>query len=103
MAVSRGALVALIAGLTLPPFAWAGLELGLGSTLRLECVAAGSPLGPIWGGFCLALCAVAAWLARRGASISRAGAALGQLGAGLFALAIVFQTLATAIIPPCAR
>jgi hypothetical protein len=68
---------------------------------------AGAPLGPIWGLVSLVLCGVAACLAWSriggGTGSDRFLARLALLGAWLFALAIAFQTLATLIVPPCAR
>ena len=81
--------------------------LGLGFTLRGSCVAAGIPVGPVWGVVSLCACALAGWLAwpiARGESRTDAFVAMmALLAAGLFALAIGYQTLATLILPPCAH
>jgi hypothetical protein len=95
------------AALTLPAVAWFLFQQGLSMALRGRCAAAGIPLGPLWGVLSLAVCGVAARLAWSrlggGTASDRFLARLALLGAGLFALAIVFQTLATLIVPPCAR
>jgi hypothetical protein len=96
--------------LALPPTTYIVFEYGLASSLRPACGAVGSWLGPLWGGASLLLCALAAaiawpiartlapdpptrpWLAR-----------VALVVAGIFALAIGFQTLATLIVPSCAR
>ena len=94
-------------GLILPPVAWYVFEQGLSFTLLGSCVAAGIPVGPVWGIFSVGACALAGWLAwpiargegRTDVFIAR----LGMLAAGLFTLAITYQTLATLIVPPCAH
>lgn len=90
-----------------PPVAWFAFQQGLAMTLRGRCAAAGVPLGPILGLVGLLLCGAAARLAwsrmRGGTSADRFLSRVALLGAGLFALAIGFQTLATMIVPPCAR
>ena len=95
------------AALTLPASAWFLFQQGLAMTLRGQCTAAGIPLGPVWGVLSLAACAAAArlaWSRRSGGTASdRFLARLALFGAGLFALAIAFQTLATLVVPPCAR
>ena len=93
--------------LVLPPAAWFVFQQGLAFTLRGACQAAGVPLGPVWGVASLVVCAVAARLAwsRRagGTGADRFLANIAVLGGGLFGLAIAFQTIATMIVPPCAR
>ena len=93
--------------LVLPPAAWSVFQQGLGFTLRGACRAAGVPLGPVWGLASLIVCAIAARIAwsRRvgGTGADRFLAHIAMLGAGLFAMAIAFQTIATVIVPPCAR
>lgn len=93
--------------LTLSPAAWFVFQQGLAFTLRGACGAAGVPIGPLWGVGSLAVCAGAARLAwsRRagGTGADRFLARIALFGAGLFALAILFQTVATLIVPPCAR
>lgn len=97
--------------LLLPPIAWLVFEYGAGGVLRASCAAMGAWLGPAWGGASLIGCAAAAmlaWpLARRGAvkppPVRLWLARVALFAAGVFALAIGFQTLATLIIPACAR
>ncbi|MDB5703446.1 MAG: hypothetical protein JWN66_562 [Sphingomonas bacterium] len=95
------------AALTLPAVAWFVFQQGLSMTLRGRCGAAGIPLGPLWGVLSLTVCGAAARLAwsrlSGGTASDRFLPRLALLGAGLFALAIAFQTLATLIVPPCAR
>lgn len=96
--------------LLLPPFAWMTFEMGLAATLRPACAAA-AWVGPAWGGAALLACFLALAAARRaigdrGGKEGATGRWMGgvaSLGAGVFALAILFQTLATLIVPPCAR
>jgi hypothetical protein len=93
--------------LLLPAVSWYAFQQGLGMTLRGDCASAGAPLGIVWGLASLLVCVAAAGFAlvairqRRGSD--RFVARIAAFGAGLFALAIAYQTLATAIIPPCAR
>ena len=93
--------------LLVPAGAWFAFQQGLSMTLRGQCETAGVPLGPIWGVVSLALCAGAARLAwsRRGGGTGadRFLAQQARLGSGLFGRALAFQTLATLIVPPCAR
>lgn len=93
--------------LTLPPAAWFVFQQGLAFTLRGACGAAGVPLGPLWGLASLAACGGAARIAwtrvAGGTGADRFLARLALLGAGLFGLAILYQSLATLIVPPCAR
>jgi hypothetical protein len=95
------------AALTLPPMAWFAFQQGLGFVLRGTCAAAGIPWGPIVGVAALAICGGAVWLAwsrlAGGTPSDRFLARIAILGAALFALAIAFQTLATLVVPPCAR
>jgi hypothetical protein len=96
-----------IVALALPPVAWFVFEQGLGFTLRGTCAAAGVPAGPIWGLCSIGACGAAALLARpivrRGDRSNGFIARLALLASGLFGIAIAFQTLATLIVPPCAR
>jgi hypothetical protein len=90
----------------LPPSAWYAYQQGLSVILRHNCGAAGLPMGPLLGVAALIACAVAFVLANRGrASVPNPGRrfAVGLMrgSAVIFALAIGFQTLATALIPPC--
>ena len=108
--ISRRERVLLWMALMVPPLAWVIFEYGLGSSLRASCTAVGSWLGPVWGGGSLLACALAAGLSWRMARsderdpptwpwLARVAFAM----AGIFALAIAFQTLATTIVPSCAR
>lgn len=104
----RAARVRPWAALLLPPLAWYGFEVGLGSVLKVHCAPVGAWLGLTWGVVSLALCGVAmalAWPCARPASDRtppRAWLArVALLLAGIFALAIAFQTLAVLIVPPC--
>lgn len=98
--------------LAIPPLAWYLDEQGWGQAVRLACASGGPPLGPMVGVAALLACAGAAILAWPAARRSvaepgdQARSFLAWLAVGLagaFALAIVFQTLATVITPPCAR
>jgi len=100
-------------GLMLPPLAWICFEYGAGVSLRGACAAIGGWAGLLWGVASLAVCSAAAWIARS-AAVAGAGAArnpptspwlarIALFGAGVFALAITFQTVATMIVPGCAR
>lgn len=96
----------LVACVLAPPIAWYGFQQGLAVTLRAACDAAGIPVGTIWGVIGIMVCGAAAWLSRRSGLDGESARFVGyvaQFGAGLFALAIFFQTLATMIVPPCAR
>lgn len=96
--------------LAMPPMAWMLFEYGLGSAMGNACTAVGSWMGPLWGALSLIVCAAAAVLARSAAKGSGEDARtrpwlsnVALLGSGVFALAIAFQTLATLIVPSCAR
>lgn len=99
------------AALVLPPLAWYVFEIGSASALRVSCPAVGGWLGPTWGAACLVVCAIAGWVAWPVASGLASDqtppqpwlARIALFIAGIFALAITFQTIATLIIPPCAR
>jgi hypothetical protein len=94
-----------------PPVSWMTFEYGLGSALRGHCAAVGSWLGPTWGALSLGICAVAVIIAlplARAASASAPPARpwlarVALFEAGVFMLAIAFQTIATLIVPSCAR
>jgi hypothetical protein len=106
MAVKAGRRLVLWLALVTPASAWYGFQQGLAMTLRGGCAAAGFPLGPLWGLASLVLCVAAGWLARPLAgqeATDRFLSLLALLAAGLFSLAILFQLLATLIIPACAR
>lgn len=90
--------------LALPPISWFLFQQGLSILLRADC--RGTGWGIAWGLASLAVCALAMRLAWR---LGRHEGALGDpwlarlakvLGA-LFALAITFQMLAIAVVPPC--
>lgn len=97
--------------LSLPAVAWMLFEYGLATSLRPACDAVGGWLGPMWGGVSLVACLAAALLSRRLSRLADAEGAsprvwlarLALIGAGVFALAIALQTLATLIVPSCAR
>ncbi len=97
--------------LLLPPVAWMLFEYGLAVSLRGACGAVGHWLGPLWGMASLLVCGAAAAIAWPLARNSEAADApvpswLARLAlpvAGIFALAVAFQTLATLIVPSCAR
>lgn len=97
--------------LLVPALAWVAYEYGLGWAMRRACAAVGTWLGPVWGAFSLLACA-AAWaiarpMADRGESDNPPArpwlARLALLGAAVFGLAIALQTIATVIVPACAR
>ncbi len=94
-----------------PPLAWFAYEIGLAAALRISCVAVGAGLGAGWGAVSLIACGVSAWLAwptarwagdNPSASLSWLSR-VALLAAGIYALAIAFQTIATLVVPPCAR
>jgi hypothetical protein len=97
--------------LALPPLAWGMYEYGLLAALRGSCTAVGAWLGPVWGGLSLLMCGIAMLLTWPGVksgkrSDSPSGGWLAWIAlllAPLFGLAIAFQTLATFIVPSCAR
>ena len=96
--------------LGLSPLAWISFEYGLASSLRAACAAVGAWLGPLWGGGSLLACVLAAGLAWPMACRAERDpptrpwlAQVAVLAAGIFGLAITFQTLATLIVPSCAR
>jgi hypothetical protein len=103
----EAARIKLWLALALPAVAWFGFQQGLAMTLRGDCASAGAPLGIVWGLGSLLACAAAGRIALAGIRTcegsDRFVARIAVFGAGLFALAIAYQTLATAIIPPCAR
>ncbi|MDB5725121.1 MAG: hypothetical protein JWQ16_1875 [Novosphingobium sp.] len=91
----------------LPAAAWFAFQQGLAMTLRGNCAYAGFPLGIVWGVASLLACAAGGRIGLAGvrnlSGSDQFVARITVFGAGLFALAIAYQTLATAIIPPCAR
>ena len=102
--------IALPFALLAPPLAWMTFEYGLTVALRPACGMVGW-LGPAWGGGAVLACLLALFASRRAiedraspaSATGRWMAYIAMLGAGVFTLAIVFQTLATLIVPPCAR
>jgi hypothetical protein len=92
--------------LAVPPVAWYAFQQGLAMTLRGACSAAGPPLGPIWGMASIVVCAGSAWFARPQPDQNPSDGFLSRLtvlAAALFSLAILYQSIATLIIPPCVR
>lgn len=95
----------------LPIAAWFVFQQGVGGPLHVNCAVGRPWLGPLWGGASLLLCGVAARIAWPQARVEGEGirgvvpwlARVALLSAGVFALAILFQTLATLIVPSCAR
>ncbi|HEU4958932.1 MAG TPA: hypothetical protein VFT56_00870 [Sphingomonas sp.] len=95
----------------LPIAAWFVFQQGIGGPLHVDCAAGRPWLGPLWGGGSLIVCAVAAriaWPQAMGETTGIRGAVpwlarVALLSAGVFGLAILFQTLATLIVPSCAR
>jgi hypothetical protein len=95
----------------LPIAAWFVFQQGIAGPLHLNCAVGRPWLGPLWGAASLLLCALAAGIAWPQARVRGEGigtvvfwlARIALLSAGLFALAILFQTLATLIVPSCAR
>jgi hypothetical protein len=68
--------------------------------VRVACGSAAAPAGWLVGAAAVAVCVLAAWLARAASRF------LDQLALGLaavFALAIAYQALAAGIVPSCAR
>ena len=106
----RGSRLAFAVALPLPPLAWYGAQRGLEVLVGLRCSIA-NETGAAVGGLSFLVCAVAVWLAGPSRSGGDSPAAQTDrvlrwfvlLGAGLFGLAIVFQTLASLIVPSCAR
>lgn len=96
--------------MALPPSTYIVFEYGLASALRPACSAVGAWLGPLWGAVSLLVCGLAAalaWpMARKLATDPPTRPWLARVAlvvSGIFALAIAFQTLATLIVPSCAR
>jgi hypothetical protein len=90
--------------LLLPPFTWFLFEQGLSALLHADCTR--WQIGAVWGAASLVVCGVAL---RLGWTLHRSGpplaepwlARLATVVAGIFSLAIAFQTLAIALVPPC--
>jgi len=97
--------------LSLPALAWVLFEYGLAWAMRGSCQAVGAWLGAAWGLASLLVCGGAWWIAWPSAKWAGADdpparpwlARLALLGAAVFGLAIAFQTIATMIVPACAR
>lgn len=90
--------------LLLPPLTWFVFQQGLSALLHARCEAAA--IGIAWGIVSLVLCALAvriAWPMRQhdGALANPWLARLAIAVAAIFALAVLFQTLALTIVPPC--
>lgn len=90
--------------LALPPLGWFAFQQGLSILLRADCGRTG--WGIAWGLASLGLCALAvrlSWrLGRHEGTLAEPWLArLATALAALFALAIAFQTLAIAVVPPC--
>lgn len=90
--------------LLLPPLTWFGFQQGLSALLHARCDA--TAIGIAWGIVSVVLCALAARIARPmrqhdGALANPWLARLAIAVAAIFALAVVFQTLALTIVPPC--
>jgi 3-methyladenine DNA glycosylase Mpg len=95
-----------------PPAAWYLYQQGLGMVVRVACGSAGTPQGPLLGAAALLVCVITGALAfdasRHEASEpparTRRFIARVTVGiAGVLGLAIAFQTIATLLVPPCAR
>jgi hypothetical protein len=107
--VNFSARTMLAIALLMPPLAWISFEYGLAISLSSACVAVGSWLGPLWGAGAFFACLIGAIIAQRTIQLGRAQQKelnrwLGKvalLGCGVFSLAILFQTIATLIVPPC--
>jgi hypothetical protein len=90
--------------LAVPPFTWFLFEQGVSALLHADC--SRSAFGLVWGLASLAVCALSlrlAWPLRRHRGVL-ANPWLARLAIALtaiFCLAIVFQTLAIAIVPAC--
>lgn len=93
-------------GLAIPPLSWFLFQQGLSALLHADCHR--SWTGVVWGLVSVFACGAAlrlAWPLRRGGDeqgdfwLVR----LVPLVAGFFALAILFQTLAVAMVPSCVR
>jgi hypothetical protein len=97
--------------LMLPALAWVLFEYGLAWVMRASCSAVGAWAGPLWGIVCLLTCGAAttiAWpIARRAVQNDPPArpwlARVALVGTAVFGFAIALQTLATLIVPSCAR
>lgn len=94
------------AGLLLPPFAWFLFEQGLSALLHADCARSG--ISVLWGAASLLLCGLGLRCGRSAAGEGERPADpwlahLSMAVAAIFALAILFQTLAILLIPACVR
>ena len=112
MSKTRLSMLGAWAGLLTAPLAWYGYQQGLGSLVYFSCGASHPPTGPLAGFIAILVTAAAsacswrAWKASAAApaiDIHRFAALLSVLAAAIFCVAIGFQTLATTLIPSCAR
>ena len=92
--------------LLIPPVAWFIFEQGLSALIHADCSRSG--IGLIWGIASLAACGLGlrvGWPLRQahGVLANPWLARLGMVLAGVFALAILFQTLAILMVPACVR
>ncbi len=93
-------------GIVVPPLTWFLFEQGLSAMLRADCRLWW--VGILWGIAAAGTCGSAlrfVWPLRR--DVGDQGdfwlARLAPMIAGLFTLAILFQTLAVAVVPSCVR
>ncbi|MBV8683525.1 MAG: hypothetical protein JO111_11660 [Caulobacteraceae bacterium] len=93
------------------PVAWFVYEQGLGTVVRLAC-ASDAFVGVIWGVLAAAVCVAGGVFGLRAAAngpaeiTARATQFIGMVAVGEAAamgLAIIYQMLATVIVPACAR
>jgi hypothetical protein len=97
--------------LLVPPLLWYVQEQGLAGPLRVNCHVADGWPAMVWGAASLLLCAANAGvtlpLSRHsrdvGGPVVPWIARLAVAGSGVFALAILFGSLAAALVPACAR
>jgi len=97
--------------LLLPPLLWYVQQQGLGGPLRVNCHVADGWPALLWGFASLVGCGVAARLAfpaalrsqETGGRVVAWLSRLALLSAALFALAIILGSIASALVPACAR
>ena len=97
--------------LLLPPVVWYVHQQGIGGPLRVNCHVAAGGTALAWGVASLIVCVGAGWIAWPLARLSREHggpvacwiARLAMLGVVVFGLAIVIGSIASALVPPCAR
>jgi hypothetical protein len=95
-------------GLAVSPLAWIAAQQGMGDLARLACRSAGPPLGPLLGLAAAAVCVLCGWLSWSANGPGLRGlkrfVCLTSVGvAALFAGGALLVTLASLVIPPCAR